>query len=326
MIFRIDAENVDDIDGQIEEYLKDIYPIISDKAVKEILASKFINKFLINDSLGIVDIYAIFQVPKYYLEDKPQILWELNIPAFESHVFQIYNNDTILIDTWPNVVGKPSTKTYTGNYRAFRLRNWPSWKDPDAGDSVAATPPGPGNPLGLFVVHYDENSLRYFHGTNKNYLLKSEQRALSHGCVRNDNGNIEKMKQFILKRVIKSDDLSGWLGSKKSMIYEIKDEDKFPVRIRYKTFDIKTDEFGVYIVFYKDVYNYSGRAKLSKFDDETLITFSTLENILEDYKVKHFSNQIPDEKIIPIIENLLSFHKYNEKYYFNELAAGQNSN
>jgi hypothetical protein len=260
------------------------------------------------------------------LEDKAQILWELNIPAFESQIMQIYNGDTILIDTWPNVLGKPSTKTFTGHYWAFRLRNWPFWKDPEASDSVAATPPGPGNPLGLFVVHYDENSLRYFHGTNKNYLLKSENRALSHGCVRNDNGNIEKMKQFIIKRVIKSDDLSHWLGSKKSMTYEIKDEDKFPVRIKYKTFDIKSDEFGDYIIFYKDVYSYSSGVKLGKFDNLTLITFSTLENILNDYKLKHFSKQIPDEKIIPIIENLLSSHEYYMKYYFDELVVDKNVN
>lgn len=326
MIFRIDTDNVNEIDGQIEEYLKDMYPIISDKAVNDVIASKFINKFLINDSLGIVDIYANFWVPKWYLEDKPLILWELNIPAYESQIYQIYDGDTILIDTWPNVVGKPSTKTYTGHYQAFRLRNWPFWKDPESADSVRPTPPGPANPLGLFVVHYDENSLRYFHGTNKNYLLNSENRALSHGCVRNDNGNIEKMKQFILKRVIKSDDLSGWLNSKKSMTYEIKDEDKFPVRIIYKTFDIKSDENGAYIIFYKDVYNYGGGAKLSKYDEESLITFSSLENILEDYKYKHFSNQLADDKIIPIIEKLLSSYKYYEKYYFDELLAGQNSN
>lgn len=323
VVFRLNPENVANVNDEIRNYITDLFPLISDKAIDEIIAGLVINKFLMNDTLGIVDFYANFYVPKNYLDEHPLILWELNIPAFESKIFQLYNNDTILIDTWPNVVGKPSTKTYTGHYQAFRLRNWPFWKDPESSDSVRPTPPGPNNPLGLFVVHYDENSLRYFHGTNKNYLLKSDFRALSHGCVRNDNGNIDKMKQFICKKVIKSDDLTGWIGSRKSMTYDIKEEDKFPVRIIYKTFKIDSDEYGDYIILYKDVYGYNSGARLSKYDVPELISFSTLENILNEYKLKHFSKKIPDDKIIPIIENLLASFDYNQKYYFEDLIAGQ---
>ena len=321
VVFKING--VEELDSRIEEYLRDNYPIISDEAIEEIKSTKWINKFLLNDSLGIVDFYANFYVPKYYLVDRPDILWELNIPAFESHIYQIYEGDTILIDTWPNVLGKPSTRTYTGHYEAFRLRNWPSWKDPDAPDSVRATPPGPGNPLGLFVVHYDENSLRYFHGTNKNYLLKNEYRALSHGCVRNLNENIAKMKEFIVKKIVRSEDLTYWIGSKRSMIFEMKEEDRFPVRIIYKTFDINRDFYGDYIIFYKDVYNYEKRGKISKFDDPELITYSALDNILAEFKLKHSSINIPDEKIIPIIENLLASHGNYVKYYFEDLVKEQ---
>jgi L,D-transpeptidase catalytic domain len=278
----------------------------------------------LNDTLGIVEFHLNFSVPKNYLEDNPKILWELNIPEFKSRIYQIYNNDTILIDTWPNVLGKPSTKTYTGHYAAFRIRNWPSWKDPEAGDSTRPTPPGPNNPLGLFVVHYDENSLRYFHGTNKNYLLKNEYRALSHGCVRNDNANIAKMKQFILKKVIKSRDLTSWLGSKKSMTFDFAEEDKFPVRILYRTFDVNKDSYGDYIIFFKDIYSYASGAKWSKYDVEELMTFTNLDNILAYYKLKNPKNKIPDEKLIPIIENLISSHTDYQKYYFNDLLAGSN--
>lgn len=321
VVFRIDESS--DVDKEVENYLRGLYPIISDKEIQQVESTKWINKFLMNDSLGIVEFYANFYVPKYYLEEHPKILWELNIPAFESHIYQLYNGDTVLIDTWPNVVGKPSTKTYTGHYVAFRLRNWPYWKDPEAGDSVRPTPPGPDNPLGLFVVHYDENSLRYFHGTNKNYLLKNEYRALSHGCVRNLNENIAKMKQFIIKKVVVSQDLSYWLGSKQSMMFEMNDEDKFPVRILYKTFDIRHDDLGDYIIFYKDVYDYSRGAKLSKFDEPDLITFTTKENILAEFKLRHSALNIPDEKIIPIINNLLDHHEYYQKYYLDELVKEQ---
>jgi len=321
-----DPQNLDaeTLDGQIEDYLRDIYPIISDDAIADIQSSRSVDKKLVNDTLGVVEFTLNFSVPKYYLDENPKILWELNIPEFKSRIYQIYNNDTVLIDIWPNVLGKPSTKTYTGHYEAFRIRNWPSWKDPESGDSVRPTPPGPNNPLGLFVVHYDENSLRYFHGTNKNYLLKNEYRALSHGCVRNDNANIEKMKQFILKKVIKSRDLTGWLGSKKSMTFEFADEDKFPVRIKYRTFDVNNDSNGDYVIFFKDVYSYASGAKWSKFDDPDLMTFTNLENILAYYKLKNPTKKIPDEKLIPILENLVANHTDYQKYYLNDLLSGSN--
>lgn len=328
-IISIPIENISDLDAaavdtQIEDYLKDLYPIISDDAVFEIQASKTIDKKLVNDTLGIIDITLNFAVPKYYLEEHPKILWELNIPEFKSRIYQLYNNDTVLIDTWPNVVGKPSTKTYTGHYEAFRIRNWPTWKDPESGDSVRPTPPGPNNPLGLFVVHYDENSLRYFHGTNKNGLLKNEYRALSHGCVRNDNANIEKMKEFLLKKVIVSRDLTDLIGSKRSTTYNFEPEDKFPVRIMYRTFDVNHDSYGDYIIFFKDVYGYSKGSKWSKFDEPELMTFSEPDNILAYYKLKKPTNKIPDEKLIPILEHLISSHEDYQKYYLNDLLTGTN--
>ena len=312
-------ENVDFSDGEIEDYLKEAFPLISDNSIAKIESSKELNTFPAEGSQGAVDTYVNFYVPRNYLDERPKILWELNIPAFESHIYQIYGKDTILIDMWPNVVGKPGTRTFTGYYQAFRLRNWPFWKDPESPDSVRPTPPGPNNPLGLFVVHYDENSLRYFHGTNKNYLLKKEYRALSHGCVRNDNDNIAKMKEFIIKKVIKSDDLSYWMGSKRSMTYEIKEEDRFPVRIIYKTFDIKSDDLGEYIIFYKDFYNYEGGARLSEYDVPALITFADPENVAAELKKKHPANQTTNETLIPILDYLISNHEDYHKYYFDDL-------
>jgi hypothetical protein len=321
-----DVQSVDDaaLNEQVEDYLRDLYPIISDETISEIESSKSIDKKLINDTLGIVEFYLSFAVGKNYLEEHPKILWELNIPEFKSRIYQLYNNDTLLIDTWPNVLGKPSTKTYTGHYAAFKIRNWPSWKDPESGDSVRPTPPGPNNPLGLFVVHYDENSLRYFHGTNKNYLLKNEYRALSHGCVRNDNANIQKMKEFILKKVIVSRDLTDWLDSKRSMTYVFEEEDKFPVRIIYRTFDINKDPNGEYVEFFKDVYSYEKGAKWSKFDEEELMTFTNLDNMLAYYKIKNPAKRIPDEKLIPILEKLISSHTDYQKYYLDDLLTGTN--
>ncbi|HMQ99677.1 MAG TPA: L,D-transpeptidase family protein [Ignavibacteria bacterium] len=319
-------ESVDNIDAQIEEYLFDLWPIMNDEEIEAIKGSKDIGKKLVNDTLGLVEFSLNINVPSHYLDPEPTMLWELNIPEFTSRIYQIYNNDTILITVWPNVVGAPSTKTYTGYYNIFRLRNWPTWKDPESDPLEPGTPPGPGNPLGLFAAHYDENSLRYFHGTNRNGLLKNEYRALSHGCVRNDNGNIDKMKKFIVKKMVTSQDISWWANSKKSMMYNFTEEEKqkFPVRIKYKTFEIGNDSYGDYIVFFKDVYGYARGNRWSKFDREELMIFSTVENIAAEYKAEHKPNQfqLSDDKLIPIIESLIADHKDYEKYYFDDIVTG----
>jgi len=322
-------EDPANLDGQIENYMLDTYPIISDYELEAIIGTKEISKKLVNDTLGYVEFTLNFQVPAYYLDPAPTMLWELNVPEFTSRIYQVYNNDTILVAVWPNVVGAPGSKTYTGYYNIFRLRNWPSWKDPDSDPLEPATPPGPGNPLGLFAAHYDENSLRYFHGTNKNHLLKNEYRALSHGCVRNDNANIDKMKKFIVKKMVTSQDISWWAKSKKSMMYNFTEEEKqkFPVRIIYKTYDLDRDSYGAYVVFFKDVYGYARGNRISKFDEEELMTFSTVENIKADYKAMHKPNhfQLSDEKLIPIIESLVANHKDYEKYYFDDLVNSTQS-
>lgn len=321
----VKIESVDDLQGQAEQYMREKFPIISDKEIEAIKGSVEVTKNLVNDTLGYVDFFLNFNVPKHYLDTLPVALWELNIPEFTSRLYQIYEGDTILIDIWPNVVGASSTRTYTGYYSIFRLRNWPSWKDPESDPLEPATPPGPGNPLGLFAAHYDESSLRYFHGTNKSYLLKNEYRALSHGCVRNQNDNIDKMKRFIVTKMVTNQDLSWWVKSKRSMMYDFTEEEKqrFPVKIIYKTFDLGRDSYGDYIIFFKDIYRYADGSGWSKFDKEELMTFTTTENILAEYKAAHKPNQfqLSDDKLIPIIESLISDHKDYQKYYFDDLVS-----
>ena len=194
-------------DQQIRDHLLEQFPIISEDAINKIIQSKTITEISVastdsSDNMFPATLYKVsFEVPKNYLADTAKILWALNLPSFESKIYQLYEGKEIYIDTWPNVIGTAKTKTYTGNFQAYRVRNWPFYKDPEPSKaSLPPTPPGPGNPLGLFVVHYDQNSLRYFHGTNKNGLLSNKMRNLSHGCVRNDNDNIAKMKEFIIKR------------------------------------------------------------------------------------------------------------------------------
>lgn len=325
--FEVETQSITEADESMELYLKDHFPIISDEAVEEVINSREYKVERIVegvDTTGSDTTYRYkyyYEVGKNYLVDTAHIMWQLNIPEFRSRIYQFYGNDTVLIDTWNNVVGTINDKTYAGYFAAYKLRNWPSWKDPDPKKAhLNATPPGPNNPLGLFVVHYDENSLRYFHGTNKNHLVYNEKRDLSHGCVRNDNDNIAKMKEFIIKRVVKSDDLSGWLDSKKSMIYMMDESDKFPVEIIYKTFDINSDSFGPYIEFYRDIYNYSSGKINTQLNDPSLITLTSKENIIEEFK-KEFNKGLTVDELSSIIDRLLKEKQNYVKYYFADLKS-----
>ena len=315
-------------DQIIEEQIREIFPIISDSDMNKIISSKVINeiKSVITDSLSEVTNDAkykvTFEVPKNFTADTVKILWSLNIPSFESKIYQLYNGQQIYIDTWPNVVGTISTKTYTGNFEAYKVRNYPFYKDPDPKKaSLPPTKPGPGNPLGLFVVHYDENSLRYFHGTNNNKLLGNKMRNLSHGCVRNDNGNIEKMKEFLIKRVIKSEDLSGWIGSKKTLVYNLEEIDKFPVKITYNTFEMGTDETGEYIILYKDIYNYSNPNNIhDELDDPGLIMLTNKENILSEF-TRTFGIEIQGDALDIVIDYIINNGEEYQKYYLEDLKT-----
>ncbi|CAN5416852.1 hypothetical protein BH10BAC5_BH10BAC5_19020 [soil metagenome] len=321
--FVFESGSIPDAEIRIEDFLKDQFPIISDYTIADIINKKIVSQLNPNDPNARPDLmYSIsFSVPANYLVDTAKILWQLNLPQFESQIFQLYGADTLYIDTWKNVVGKPTDKTYTGNFRAFRIRNWPTWKDPDpAKKDLEATPPGPNNPLGLFVVHYDERSLRYFHGTNRPGVLKKELRYESHGCVRNENDNIQKMKEFILKRVIKSKDLTSWIKSKRSMQFEFAEEDKFPVRILYKTFEVNKDENGFYIILFRDIYNYAKKRADPNWNDLSLITLSTKENIISEYQ-KKFGVSIPKEKLEFIVDWLLKNGDEYQKYYFEDLKT-----
>ena len=118
--------NVEDIDGQIEDYMRGQFPIISDNEIQVIQGSKEVSKKLVNDTLGDVDVYLSFSVPKHYMEAHPVMLWELNLPEFSSG-FTIYN--MIYVDRCLAKCNRQAKhKNCTGHYNIFRLRNWPSGK------------------------------------------------------------------------------------------------------------------------------------------------------------------------------------------------------
>jgi L,D-transpeptidase-like protein len=306
-------------DVLIRKYLTCLYPLISESTLEKIIGGKTISKTLVNDTLGIIDINAVVNVPAYYFEVSPQILWVLNLPEFKTRFYQVYNGDTILIDAWDCSVGDPKTQTHPGHFRALKIRNWPIWKDPDT-DSPPVNP-GVKNPLGLFTIHYDERSTRQFHGTNIDNPQLNSYGAVSHGCIRNNNDNIEKLKAYVIKKVVKSENLSSWLNSSKTMAYQFKKEDSLNFTIIYKTFEVDNDENGNYIIFFKDVYGFAEKL-WTDIDDPSLITITTIDNVVNELRREHRSTGISDDKLIPILEKLIAEHGYYEKYYFKDLTSG----
>jgi len=141
----VEGGTVTEADESITDLVKENFAIISDKQIENIIDSRSVQKILYTDSTETSEIVSYnieYKVPQNFLLDTVKILWELNIPEFRSHLFQLYKNDTVYIDTWPNVVGKASDKTYTGYFEAYRIRNWPTWKDPEKGkEHLPATPP-----------------------------------------------------------------------------------------------------------------------------------------------------------------------------------------
>jgi len=126
------------------------------------------------------------------------------------------------------------------------------------------------------------------------------------------------MKEFIIKRVVKSKDLSNWLESKKTVIYDFEEIDKFPVKIIYKTYEVSNDNLGKYIMLFKDVYNYSSGKLNSELNDTALVTLTSTENIFADYR-KTFGKEIPDDALKMMIEYVINNGEEYEKYYIDDL-------
>lgn len=56
------------------------------------------------------------------------------------------------------------------------------------------------------------------------------------------------------------------------------------------------------------------------------MTFSTVENITAEYKAEHKPNQfqLSDDKLIPIIESLISDHKDYERSITSQISSDPN--
>lgn len=100
----------------------------------------------------------------------------------------VYRGDQ-LQTSYPISVGKAGWETPTGEYRVLQLRQYPVWRHPLTKEVV---PPGPKNPLGSRWIGFwtDGEYQIGFHGTNEPDKIGQ---AISHGCIRMYNDDIEAL-------------------------------------------------------------------------------------------------------------------------------------
>lgn len=90
-------------------------------------------------------------------------------------------------------VGQADWQTPQGEFRVIDKLENPAWQHPITHEQI---PPGPENPLGTRWIGFwsDGQAQIGFHGTNQEELIGE---AVSHGCVRMRNRDIEALYQQI---------------------------------------------------------------------------------------------------------------------------------
>ena len=101
--------------------------------------------------------------------------------------------DERLIASYPVAIGKEGWQTPTGSFKVLQMRKNPVWRHPLTGEVVRR---GVNNPLGSRWIGFwsDGRSQIGFHGTNDKQLVGQ---AVSHGCLRMENQDIEKIYEKV---------------------------------------------------------------------------------------------------------------------------------
>jgi len=235
-------------------------------------------------------------IPQNYPTDRIYINWrenritlwpimklqtELNIPTYRWRIFHLVKDQRYLIADWPVIVGKRSTRTRVAALPMNQLEHYPPWTDPETGDH---SPPGPRNPLGIWKLKSTHTRrLWYYHGTNRPRLLKRKYRALSHGCIRNDNNNIARLAKLLLSHDAGDEVHSGYVAGRLDIVPQRKFR-KIPLVIPvdasnfYDTIEVSRKEpvSKSILTFYPDVYRGRVDAKYLGY------RLSTLEHLYQE--------------------------------------------
>lgn len=95
--------------------------------------------------------------------------------------------------TFPLGVGQPGWETPTGQFQVMAMQQYPRWKHPITGEIIGQSPQ---NPLGTRWIGFWTDGKHHigFHGTNQQ---QSIGQAVSHGCLRMSNRQIEQLYEWV---------------------------------------------------------------------------------------------------------------------------------
>lgn len=115
----------------------------------------------------------------------PRVEQRLVLDLSDRRVYLYVNDEQIA--AYPVAVGRAGWETPTGEFEVFQRVADPVWQHPFTEEIV---PPGPENPLGARWLGFwtDGTNFIGFHGTPQEELIGQ---AVSHGCVRMRNADIE---------------------------------------------------------------------------------------------------------------------------------------
>ena len=109
--------------------------------------------------------------------------------------------DGDITHSWPVAVGQAGSPTPTGVFTVGAKRHSPTWTNPApngwGADMPARVGPGPGNPLGVRALNWNQggsDTLIRFHGTPE---TSSIGQAASRGCVRLTNDNVRELYDLV---------------------------------------------------------------------------------------------------------------------------------
>jgi lipoprotein-anchoring transpeptidase ErfK/SrfK len=104
----------------------------------------------------------------------------------------VYRNQQLLA-SYQIAVGQDGWETPTGSFQVLHMQTAPKWRHPITGEVI---PSGAQNPLGTRWIGFwtDGDAEIGFHGTNQE---DSIGQAVSHGCLRMRNQDVESLYQQV---------------------------------------------------------------------------------------------------------------------------------
>ncbi|MEL6384948.1 MAG: L,D-transpeptidase [Cyanobacteria bacterium J06626_18] len=110
----------------------------------------------------------------------------------ESRTLELYEGDE-LVKSYDIAVGQDDWQTPVGHFAILDMQQDPLWQHPITGEAVES---GPDNPLGSRWIGFAFDSGYHIgiHGTNQEELVGQ---AVSHGCVRMRDGEIQELFEVL---------------------------------------------------------------------------------------------------------------------------------